>query len=196
MPVFADTPNRSRYSKDIKAPPRTVWNTSGGRGTNTGPYGTNVTPTRTSADLGIDLGSTEETADEQFVRIVTESGGDAFINDAGVVGMGTPEDVIASNEVSSKPEPEAAKPEKPKPKPIKTKPTPSKMISSAGWIADLMAQMGFAPEETAEINTSRYPRQEAAVPELGLRGQPDDQWMGLLSALLEEKKRREARSLV
>lgn len=105
--------------------------------------------------------------------------------------------VFGQGEPTAKPEPEAEKPkpEKPKPKPIKTHPTPSKMISSAGWIADLMTQMGFAPEEAAETNTSRYPRQEAVVPELGLRGQSDDQWMGLLSALLEEKKRKEARSM-
>jgi hypothetical protein len=32
---------------------------------------------------------------------------------------------------------------------------------------------------------------DSEVPTLGIRGTPGDQWMGLLSALLEDKKKKE-----
>lgn len=168
--------------------------------------------TRRSSDVGINLNSTSQTADQQMQALLASQGIPSFINpNTNVFTTGTPEELESSQHpeemgagsdqmeaaiAASKP-PEEAKPEEKPPKPTPTKPKKPKLVLSnqqmnpAELIADLMAQMGFNPEEMEQTGRSRYNAVSADTPTLGIRGTPGDQWMGLLSALLEEKKRKE-----
>jgi hypothetical protein len=167
--------------------------------------------TRRSSEI-INLNSTSQTADQQMQALLASQGIPSFINpNTNVFTTGTPEELESSQHpeemgagsaqmeaaiAASKP-PEEAKPEeKPKEKPTPHKKKPKLVLSNqqmnpAELIADLMAQMGFNPEEMEQTGRSRYNAAEASTPTLGIRGTPGDQWMGLLSALLEEKKRKE-----
>lgn len=173
--------------------------------------GSTMHRTRTSSDLGINLNSTSQTADQQVQALLAAQGVPSFINpNNNVFTTGTPEELESSQHPEemgagsdqmeaaiAASETEASKPKDEKPKPTPTKPKKPKLVLSnqqmnpEDLIADLMAQMGFNPAEMEQTGTSRYNAVADTTPTLGIRGTPGDQWMGLLSALLEDKKRKE-----
>lgn len=178
MPVFADTPNRSRYGKtpnktysDVRTmlPDTRQQEIERLREANPYPVDDEFTSREVEVEPGKSDGSEPTTSSGEFYDAVFAPG-------------------LPTSE---------AKPEEKPPKPTPTKPKKPKLVLSnqmmdpAELIADLMAQMGFNPEEMEQTGRSRYNAVSADTPTLGIRGTPGDQWMGLLSALLEEKKRKE-----
>jgi hypothetical protein len=167
--------------------------------------GSTLHRTKKASDIGIDLMSTEQTVDQQAAELIAALGGDAFISSAGVLTTGTPEDLESSQHPelmgAGSDQMEAAiaggqPPDTPGPGPVKpfaqkVRKKFSSQMAPEALIAALMSELAFSPEETSQTSTSRYNPVDAEVPTLGLRGTPGDQWMGLLSALLEEKKNKE-----
>lgn len=197
MPVFEDRSNRSRYSKDIKTPPREF------------PRGYQREPGSTTSTTMPDTLAEQVYRDKlAAMRYLPPEDQASFAESTGVGGdtrissEGTLEMTPGTEEFAPGLPGEASKPEDEKPKPTPTKPNPTKpkkpklvlsnqQMNPEDLIADLMAQIGFNPEEMEQTGTSRYNAVEESTPTLGIRGTPGDQWMGLLSALLEEKKRKE-----